>query len=513
MQIAIFALSAAVSMATSVILVSRLERVGERLGLSEALLGLLAALAADAPEITAAAAAIAGGHGTVGIGVTLGSNVFNVAAMLGISPLVAGRIALHRRSVLLEGFVGIWVALVALIVVAGLIGPIVGLVLALIAFIPYAGISAIHPENRPRMSMPLSWSAWLARALAEEELELSVAIRPRLGERLDVATVLGATIVVVVASIAMEQSAMELGTHAGLPAIVVGGLVLAGVTSLPNAVAAAYLAARGRGAATLSTAFNSNVLNVVIGLLVPAALLGLGARSDEALFVALSYVAITAWAIALAIRGRGLDRRAGAVIIARLFGLRRRARHSVAPGRPGGGDCSPSRLARTDRDGGPTGPPSLVLGIGERGTTSVDDDAERRDAARDRHRRRRKFSQGATVDGEDADGLRPGIDDVEMTAGRIEPSVEGPKARRALEGRAPKQRQAAVAGDPVARDRRARGVDREEVATVVADLDPARRGLVVGERRAVDRCERGVATDVIGGDAPSERAVVGVRHE
>jgi cation:H+ antiporter len=315
-QIAIFALSAAVSLATSVILVSRLERVGERLGLSEALLGLLAALAADAPEITASVAAIEGGHATVGIGVTLGSNVFNVAAMLGVSVLIAGRIAFHRRSVILEGAVGLWIALVALAVVAGLVAPIPGLVLALIAFIPYAGISAIHPENRPRVSLPLSWSAWLTRALAEEELELSAAIRPRRGDRRDVATALLATIVVVAASVAMERAATDLGSQAGLPGIVVGGLVLAGVTSLPNAVAAAYLASRGRGAATLSTAFNSNVVNVVVGLLVPAAILGLGARSDDALFVALSYVAITASAVALAIRGRGLDRRAGAVIIA-----------------------------------------------------------------------------------------------------------------------------------------------------------------------------------------------------
>lgn len=71
-------------------LVSRLERVGERLGASEALLGLIAALAADGPEITSSGAAIAGGHGTVGIGVTLGSKVFNLAALLGISALIAG---------------------------------------------------------------------------------------------------------------------------------------------------------------------------------------------------------------------------------------------------------------------------------------------------------------------------------------------------------------------------------------------------------------------------------------
>ena len=56
----VFLVAAAVSLVTSWVLVTRLERVGARLGLTEALLGMLAALAADAPEITAAVTALAG---------------------------------------------------------------------------------------------------------------------------------------------------------------------------------------------------------------------------------------------------------------------------------------------------------------------------------------------------------------------------------------------------------------------------------------------------------------------
>ena len=87
-----FLAAAAVSMATSWVLVSRLERVGARLGLSEALLGLLAALAADAPEITVAVSALVRHRARTGTGVAIGSNVFNLAALLGLSAVVAGRI-------------------------------------------------------------------------------------------------------------------------------------------------------------------------------------------------------------------------------------------------------------------------------------------------------------------------------------------------------------------------------------------------------------------------------------
>ena len=64
----LFVAGVAVSLSASWLLVSRLERVGERAGFSEAWLGLVAALAADAPEITSAVTALARGQDSVGRG-------------------------------------------------------------------------------------------------------------------------------------------------------------------------------------------------------------------------------------------------------------------------------------------------------------------------------------------------------------------------------------------------------------------------------------------------------------
>ena len=110
LSLAAFLIGAVVSLGTSWVLVSLLERVGERLGLSEALLGILAALAADAPEITAAVTALLHHQATVGAGVVLGSNVFNLAALLGLGAVVEGRIRLHRRSWRSAGRLPCWSA-------------------------------------------------------------------------------------------------------------------------------------------------------------------------------------------------------------------------------------------------------------------------------------------------------------------------------------------------------------------------------------------------------------------
>jgi len=297
------------------LLVSRLERIGERLGLSEALLGMVAALAADAPEISAAVSAMIAHQQRVGAGVVLGSNVFNLAALLGVGAVVAGQIGLHRKVVVLGGAVALWVAILCVLVVTGTLPVPAGLVLAVLTLAVYLVLLGTGGQGRLGQRLPPQLLAWLRSAVKEEELELEDAIRPSRGRRLDVVTAVVALAIVVAASVTMERAASGLGQRYGVPQLITGGLVLAAVTSLPNAVAAVYLAGRGRGAATLSTALNSNTLNVVAGLLFPAAVLGLGPPSGQAVLITAWYAGLSLAVLALAYRHRGLGRPAGAVII------------------------------------------------------------------------------------------------------------------------------------------------------------------------------------------------------
>jgi hypothetical protein len=147
--VAVFVAATALSLGASAVLVVRLERVGARLGLSEALLGLVAALAADTPEVTSAVTALAHGQHDIGTGVVLGSNVFNLAALIGLGAVVAGGIKLHRRVVIFEGVVALWIAALAIAAVTGLITPVAALVLALVVLAPYAYVSAVHPPAAP----------------------------------------------------------------------------------------------------------------------------------------------------------------------------------------------------------------------------------------------------------------------------------------------------------------------------------------------------------------------------
>jgi len=310
-----FVAGALVSLATSWLLVTRIERIGERLALSEALLGLLAALAADAPEATSSISALSQHQRAIGSGVIIGSNVFNLAALLGIGAIVAGTIALHRKVVVLGGVVALWIAVCCAATATGILPIIAGLILASAMLSAYVIVLGIRRDVLARIPLPRIFFSWLSSAVDEEELELKEAGHPARGRPIDSAVAGMALIIVVLSSVAMERSASSLGHHFHIADAVIGGLVLAAVTSLPNAVAAVHLARRGRGVASLSTALSSNNVNVVVGLFLPSAFLGVAAPSLVGNLTAFWYVAMTALVLGLAyVKGR-IDRRSGWLIV------------------------------------------------------------------------------------------------------------------------------------------------------------------------------------------------------
>jgi cation:H+ antiporter len=311
---AVFVVGAAASLATSWVLVRRIECLGERFGLSEALLGLVAAVAADAPEITSAVSAVVQRQRSVGVGIVLGSNLFNLAALLGLAALVAGEVRFHRRVVVFAGGVSVAVAVLCELAVTRAVPVAASLGGVLAVIVLYGGALALGVSGLVRLRLPATWCDWIGAAVEEEGEELHVAMPPP-GGGPDAVVAAICLAVVIVASVAMERAATALGQRWSVPGIVLGGVVLAAVTSLPNAVAAVYLALRRRGTAVLGTALDSNIVNVACGLLLPASFLGLGPVSASGTLVASSYLGLTVLSLALVFVGQGLSRRGGGVIV------------------------------------------------------------------------------------------------------------------------------------------------------------------------------------------------------
>src|SRR6185312_4562991 len=250
LAIPLFVASLAVTLLAARSFAQRLDSIGTRFGLPEAMIGLLTAVAADGPEISSAMVALIKGAHSTSVGVLVGSNAFNLAAMIGVSALLTGCVAVSRRDLAPEGALCVAITAIGAAVLLRWLPPVVGVVLAVAAVIPYA--------------------LWLREAEREALSHPTTATQsPRATHHLLGLIVVDATLIIG-GSIGMVESALTLGNHWGVSEALLGVLILGPLTSIPNAATAIRLGLAGRSSALVGETFNSNAINLGVGAIIPA---------------------------------------------------------------------------------------------------------------------------------------------------------------------------------------------------------------------------------------------------
>jgi len=312
--IPVFLVSIGVMLAASAVFAGRLDHIGLRLGLPETVLGLLTAVAADAPEISSAISAIVQNEHAVAVGVVVGSNAFNLAAMLGLSAVVTGRVRARHEALELEGFVGLWLIGVALAVAVGAIGARAGSLLVAAVVVPYVILLAAGPRLARRLRLGAAESRFVHRSFGEAHRRARPLDSRR--EAMQLVLVLVAALAVIVAgSVGAVRGATDLAHAWSVPQALVGVTVLAILTSLPNAWTGVRFGLQQRGSALISETLNSNSINIVFGLALPAALGAFGAFSGLAIFDLAWLFGMTTAALVLFGRRDGAGRSAGGLLI------------------------------------------------------------------------------------------------------------------------------------------------------------------------------------------------------
>ncbi len=312
----VFLASLALTVVSSLVLAEVVDRMGERFGFSEGLLGIVTALAADSPEMAAAITAIQQGRTGVGLGVVVGSNIFNIAALLGLSAVVAGKVRIRRRALIFQGGVALVVTVVVAALVLRWVTPVVALVVVLVILVPYVGLSALRPEQVEGALNPGRSRSFLVAALSSVEKDVRPGETAPRAIRHDLYTVVPALTAVVLGSIGMVDTSLSLGGRWGISQVVIGTFVLAALTGLPNVLASVRLALRGRGSAVVSESFNSNTVNLLVGVTVPALLAGVAVPTGTVELSVWWLVAITALTVVFTGYRGGLRRGEGAVVMA-----------------------------------------------------------------------------------------------------------------------------------------------------------------------------------------------------
>jgi cation:H+ antiporter len=302
------------TLVSSEVLVRGLTVLGSKLSLTEGFLGLLTALGADAPEIASAIAALLAGAADLGRGVVLGSNLFNLAMLLGLSAVLAGQVRMRRQGLLLDGAVALFTLLVVAALLLGLLTPLLAMVLLVVLLLPYVLLVGLHPRQVDHLPLPDGLARLLAVAASQVHGEHKDQ-QETVGSWLPVLLVPLSLLVIVLASVGLVQATLVLAKVWHLPHALVGGVILASLTSLPNAYTAAHLARRGRGAAVVSATVNSNTIDLVVGLALPALLIGMSSAARD-VGVELGWLlGMTVIGLLLLLPAKGMTRVGGAALI------------------------------------------------------------------------------------------------------------------------------------------------------------------------------------------------------
>jgi cation:H+ antiporter len=244
--------------------------------------------------VASAVTALVRGEHQVGVGVVVGSNAFNLAAMIGGGAIAAGRIRARPASLRLEAVMAAAALAAAGGVVSGVISPWPALAALTCVLVPYIWLVARQDDDGGHGTHRREAHHPLARAL----VVMSVGL-----------------IGIVAGSVVMVDTALVVADHVGVSRAFVGIVVLGVLTSLPNAYTAIRLARMQRGDATVSETMNSNTINLVAGVLIPAVVLGAGAVASGGGTLA-GVAVMTAVTLAFLVPRRGIGAGGGAVLIA-----------------------------------------------------------------------------------------------------------------------------------------------------------------------------------------------------
>jgi cation:H+ antiporter len=288
------------------LLVDAVVRLARRFGLSDLTIGLtVVAAGTSTPELAVSVDAAREGLGDIAVANLLGSNVYNLAFVLGVVSLLTVlpvADSLLRRD---------GVALLASTLVAGLVvvdltvtraegAVIAGLFVAYTAFLLRAGGTTPADDGAaPTAAAPV------VGAVPER-----VAFRGR-----DALLLVGGLALVLVSGDSMVVAASALARGAGVSEWVIGGTVVAAGTSTPELAVSLVAVRRGSLGVSVGNVVGSNIYNVT-GILGLSAIVRPLAVSGTALET-LAWLAVVSVLVVAALgTGRALSRLEGALFTA-----------------------------------------------------------------------------------------------------------------------------------------------------------------------------------------------------
>ncbi|MBY6203486.1 calcium/sodium antiporter [Halomonas denitrificans] len=282
------------------------SELASRLGMSPLLIGMIVVgFGTSAPELTVSVLASAGGNPGIALGNAYGSNITNIALILGltavISPIAVQSSVIRRELPALLGVT----ALAAWQLLDGEVSRLdAGVLLAVFAAL-------------------LGWSLLEARRQPADELGRDVAqeleVRPDASPRRSLAWLVVGLVVLIASSRLLVWGAVEVAQALGMSDLVIGLTIVAVGTSLPELASSLVAARRGEHDLAVGNIVGSNLFNtlMVIGAAGLTRPLPVGDKLLTRDLPVLGGVTLLLLVMAIGVRGPGrINRIEGGVLLA-----------------------------------------------------------------------------------------------------------------------------------------------------------------------------------------------------
>lgn len=265
----LFVVSLAALLKASDWLISSAEEIGLSAGIPPFIIGVtIVAFGTSLPELATAIAAVFDGQSELVVSMVVGSNIANIALVLGL-------VAVFSRGIVLEK--NIWHSDMPYLWAS--------------AFLIYFALSDRNLDAFEALIFLAGIVVFLAYSFKPEEVEVAI-IRRRPGWRPWMFLVLGIVLVWFGADFTIH-SIRELSIIAGIPPKIIGLSAVSLGTSLPEIIVSLSAVRKGKSSIAVGNVLGSNIFNSFVVMGIPALFGGLDIPEDMVSFYLPFMVALT----------------------------------------------------------------------------------------------------------------------------------------------------------------------------------------------------------------------------
>ncbi len=303
-----FIVSLLVVIKTADIFVDNLVKIGEVKGISQVILGVTAsAIGTSLSEFGSAMIAVLSGSPDLGVGVVIGSNIWNIAGILGISAFIAGEIKTAKKEIRRDGLMTLLTAIILLLFMLFMdkITAIAGIILILIYVIYFV----ILIRNQMEKSIDSNKNLENSNEASDLNKNRSHSLKKNI-----LMVGIGVTGLIISCRV-MVWSGVEMAQIMNIPTMIIGLFALGIGTSAPELVVTLSSAMKKLHKLSLGTVLGSNVFNILIGIGVPSLFVAIPVEKLSVIFDAPVMVFVTALLLLMVYRKMKLTRLYGLVLI------------------------------------------------------------------------------------------------------------------------------------------------------------------------------------------------------